>query len=141
MLDKKQTLDWIAALRSGDYTQGFKRLKICNSDKAYSQHCCLGVFAEISDDYEWSTAETMFVFKSNEELKLFSGILDETSIQVNVQNFLTKLNDIGYTFEQIADILEKIFINRKKNVIMNSDYDKVELCRYCDRIEVFEDVD
>lgn len=42
--------NWIAALRSGAYTQGRSSLK--SSPHGKPLHCCLGVLCEMSDEFE-----------------------------------------------------------------------------------------
>lgn len=43
---KDVMIKWVAALRSGKYIQGRKRLKQV-SDTSVIEHCCLGVLCEV----------------------------------------------------------------------------------------------
>lgn len=109
----KDIKKWVAALRSGEYAQGKHRLH--NADG----YCCLGVACKIfidkpivrrygfidgglpsaqPDAPEWlKNLGTDIRFKGDEEEK---GL------------FLSYLNDeLNYTFDEIADILELAYIH------------------------------
>jgi hypothetical protein len=90
---------WIEALRSGKYEQAKDQLK--KGDK----FCCLGVACDISKLGEWSGNEYMDNEKSlpgmvTDWLGLTSGM------GIFYNGCLSELNDEGYSFEKIADIIE-----------------------------------
>lgn len=47
--DAELAQKWLAALRSGEYTQGRDRLRTLNSE-----FCCLGVACDIADSSQWA---------------------------------------------------------------------------------------
>lgn len=113
---------WIAALRSGEYPQGTERLE-CGG-----KYCCLGValkvqypeadpdehFAFMTDDelpskYDasawWEVAPSNYD-QINNPVVIVEGLDDEGEKSLVPQQ-LSELNDEeGYTFAQIADIIE-----------------------------------
>jgi hypothetical protein len=118
---------WIAALRSGKYPQTTHNLK---TEQGF---CCLGVLCDISGVGEWDDQghgyEYYVVYGGRECSVLHSRLAKE--IGWDVKNFgqagivpgltlrdapgeenlvrLTQLNDDGFTFDQIADIIQYFF--------------------------------
>jgi len=103
---KKDIADkWVKALRSGEYEQGRDHLKRAN------KYCCLGVLCEISGLSKWdgksSGINSYFhsdALLPNEiqtwaKMKSFGGRLRNGTT-------LTSLNDSGFNFDNIADIIE-----------------------------------
>ena len=95
---------WVAELRSGKYVQG--RGMLCGNGK----HCCLGVLAEIAvaagyfEKYHGGRFGTPDGAFSRTSLPGFCGALIEP---IRNANGLFYLNDfLGYTFDQIADVIE-----------------------------------
>ena len=89
---------WIAALRGGTYRQGKRKLK--TSDGAY---CCMGVAHVIADKviYLGSSVPNISVWSDYLGLRSRWGSHRSKDVQ------LTVLNDEGYSFNEIADELEK----------------------------------
>lgn len=117
---KKDIMEkWVAALRSGEYTQGRTQLRTESIDGKTSGYCCLGVLCEISglpyEGYhgilpsrvmEWAGMKT-----TEGQLPKAYKAKDDT-----YQSLLWELNDktdngrsTGKTlsFKQIANIIEK----------------------------------
>ena len=103
---------WIEALRSGKYKQGKKRLKTLEEN-----YCCLGVLCDIVKDelgIEWHESNEYYVISGNagvlpNDVIDYTGLLS-TTLPGNPNRCLEGLNDLyGYTFEQIADVIEKEF--------------------------------
>lgn len=97
---------WVEALRSGNYEQG--RVYLYN--KSYSgpaTYCCLGVACSIlgqkipSDHFILGSSNPFFKYRS--EFGLIPAELADDSI---TQIQLSKFNDRGATFNQIADWIE-----------------------------------
>lgn len=91
---------WVEALRSGKYKQGKRALKTKNG------YCCLGVLCDISNLGEWKE----FSYLGEDltlplEVQLWAGLSTESPIAKD--NLLETYNDTGYTFEEIADLIEK----------------------------------
>lgn len=118
-------VEWIRRLRSGDYEQG--RGTLCR-DNTY---CCLGVLSEIAserrivDRVELVDDGLTFVCYSEDTTTLPVAVQDWAGISSCVGRFmlpgslktrddrkrlsLASLNDTGFTFSQIADIIEVCF--------------------------------
>lgn len=122
---------WVAALRSGKYTQGRYFLKQGKT------HCCLGVACDVyaqankkdvddllGDELHSDTTEIP------QEVADYFGLANcpPSSLPNNLCTYdammthtiytavLSKLNDgLGYTFEQIAKVIEKQLINMEWN--------------------------
>lgn len=103
---------WLAALRSGKFTQGTGYLAKRHFDSPHYSHCCMGVLCEILElpttcnggkvkgycdgSTEWLPDEAVRL------AELPSGN------PVTSKGQLTKLNDVdGLSFDEIADIIEK----------------------------------
>lgn len=128
-MEKKIADKWIAALRSGKYTQGKKTLKTANGDM-----CCLGVLCDVYNPNGWSskveefspTSDTIVQFNcyvtgSGSEASSFlpgevvawadmktsiGTIATDPSFREGVD--LAELNDFrDYNFDKIADVIEK----------------------------------
>lgn len=111
----------IDALRSGDFTQASGRLRVDDS------YCCLGVACEV---YKETTGDGEWCDNSGDDDSEFvpsTGQSDDLTLPETVQEWfgfvtaggafevqdrygnelaLTDLNDAGFTFEQIADVIE-----------------------------------
>lgn len=120
---------WVAALRSGEYKQGHGAL--CQDDpeaEGEKLYCCLGVLAELAAEAgivspakkeakeEGVSVRWLYSSKSGDyssflsrEMRKWAGIedLDPTVLIHSRSVPLSKLNDeLGYTFDDIADVLE-----------------------------------
>lgn len=118
MLTQQQKDDWIAALRSGEFEQGARRL----FDSANDSYCCLGVLAKInscsvkgSTLNEFSHAKIIPVelcsYETSTLVPLASMLPGATSHFSEDNKFiacesLAHLNDRGATFEDIAKLIE-----------------------------------
>lgn len=119
---------WIAALRSGEFEQGERRLRTLDD-----KFCCLGVYEHISgtkcEPYYYNKCYRYFdkaslvdsfagmTIASVRKLGLkgtLGDIVDENGIQ---DSALSYMNDSGKTFEEIADFIEnnpeKVFTEPK----------------------------
>ena len=106
----------LEALRSGKYEQGRYRLK-----SSSERFCCLGVLCELAVEagvippvrittggqYEYDSEVNELPWK----VQKWSGIQtpDAKLLQEEGSDSLIGFNDAGYTFEQIADIIESKF--------------------------------
>jgi len=118
--DKAKVKLWVDALRSGDYEQAQGQLKDEN------RFCCLGVLCDISnlDDFSW---EGDTFVDDNRMDSAITELPTEVSKWLGIGNFNTNpdligkdgstfsaayLNDsAGYTFDEIADAVERTFLN------------------------------
>lgn len=115
-----ENVDWIAALRSGEYSQTKKQLRT-----SPYHYCCLGVRCDLLekagegewvgdsfeiDGYESDTNSPDPVWLNSRTMR----ILEETPLfepkpgrRKDVDdNILAGLNDDGFTFSQIADLID-----------------------------------
>lgn len=113
---------WVAALRSGKFEQGRTALAFQTDDGA-TQYCCLGVLCEVLGvDKQPTRIDGRYGFfvaedRPRERHYLPPAVaqaagLDSTDPEVNESCngrnpvSLSYLNDKGYTFEQIAQLIE-----------------------------------
>ena len=107
--------EWIRRLRSGEILQGNGVL--CQDGR----YCCLGVLSEIACEIGMAGSitdhEKTKIFIANDGEKQYTylmdsvvnlvGLLDNMGSQIGDRiNCLSRLNDNGYTFTEIADLLE-----------------------------------
>lgn len=129
--------EWVAALRSGEYTQGHTRLRKRNTRTGEDELCCLGVLCELAVrhgaiqpatlDWEDSTMQyNDWTYPDGEDKHgayLPQSVMDWADVSSNdikVQlpagdgeysggrESLVSLNDGGFTFPQIADMIENL---------------------------------
>jgi hypothetical protein len=127
MMNQEIKQEWVTALRSGDYKQGQTRLRRRADDDMYPNgYCCLGVLCELAVQHEvipaaeLSETRDYYVYDKDgpdagngaylpvrvrewAELGLSAPmvLLPGTS-----KADLADLNDSGFTFSQIADVIE-----------------------------------
>lgn len=124
---------WIAALRSGEYTQGRHRLCVDDGDGDGRAYCCLGVLAEMDGKLEHAGEEYgtegeviygVFVRSDDNREGMDASMYwgrEDYLLNVRVPDpigpprrysalasVVARMNDRGSTFEQIADYLEGV---------------------------------
>jgi hypothetical protein len=94
---------WVAALRSGEYPQGQRRL--C----ANSLYCCLGVLAEIENIFTGESEGAKYVQRGDGiHFSVLNPVLDRLGLTYDQQNKLIHLNDgENKSFPEIADWIEE----------------------------------
>lgn len=119
-MNSKVKEQWLKALRSGEYKQGNGCLK------SGDEFCCLGVLTDIyakENNLQWkggfsadAKTETDKVIYGKEAIPRafvceWAGLSEPNPkikpIEKNGLDSLAGINDEGYTFEQIADIIEQ----------------------------------
>jgi hypothetical protein len=108
---KKEVMKkWVAALRSGQFKQGFRQLELDG------KFCCLGVLCQIAPPelprYRVGNALGTGTLLYQEAIMEWAGLrtIDgdyNAGTQQLFCNNLASANDHGQTFEEIADIIEK----------------------------------
>lgn len=119
-MKKSVAMKWVKALRSGKYKQGEGALKRTSRLDGNDMHCCLGVLCDISKQGEWSQKPDSFGYTDYHcindssditiplDVKKWAGMKSEEGERGGKKSKLVKLNDdSGYTFKQIANIIEK----------------------------------
>ncbi len=110
---------WIPALRDGRYQQGREHLRVGDS------YCCLGVACDLRG-MEWKSALSPNMPRPNNVGVLYEVEGSDMFFPISVQDFLgvtytgryfdpeyasrgslSRLNDDGATFDEIADVIEK----------------------------------
>jgi hypothetical protein len=108
---------WIAALRSGHYTQGRGLLRE-RSLTGDARFCAMGVlFDLIATPAQWDRLTKPAVrFGMSDEVSGYmpAEILGEIGVSDMQQALIAGLNDDGKTFEQIADVIEKDFEDERR---------------------------
>jgi hypothetical protein len=114
---------WVAALRSGDYTQGQGRLHATSAD-GINSFCCLGVLCDLANKENivstveaYTTSDGVSVLYDDDESWLptsvaqWSGVDAQGTFNEGLDNqefsTLAYLNDSGATFEHIAEVIEE----------------------------------
>lgn len=109
-MDPALKAQWLDALRSGNYRQGRGELR-CNDN-----YCCLGVLCKIGPTEEvvgrtYDTERGHFVSYDYtfEGKSCLDSLIPEsyTNMPDDIQRFLANMNDVGETFETIADWIER----------------------------------
>jgi hypothetical protein len=91
-MDENIKEKWVNALRSGEYKQGRARLQ------CHDEYCCLGVLVDVAAPERWADHSAQGIL--DRSLRTQFGITDEWHL------CLTRMNDGGMTFKQIADYIE-----------------------------------
>ena len=108
-MKKEYAKKWVKALRSGEYKQGEKLLH--NEDD--NTFCCLGVLNDLFPEMDLAGGNDRALdnfYKIGLSSKLGMLPLD-TNYNV-ISDSLAGLNDYGWSFEKIADVIEKEYINK-----------------------------
>lgn len=98
---------WIQALRSGDYKQGRKQLS------QFDSYCCLGVACDLA-----IKEEIILSFSGSEgHLRSYPKVQEWIGLGSPGTNYaLAALNDDGFSFDQIADLLEHLSNDEIRNL-------------------------
>ena len=106
-MNKELLKRWVKALRSGKYEQG--RSVLCDRDIVSSgvRYCCLGVLRDIEPSIEVHPMHR-------------NGLLSYASLQQHMggdidQRDLAERNDNDWTFPEIADFIEKKYLNNEED--------------------------
>ena len=114
---------WVAALRSGDYTQGQGRLH-ATSASGINSFCCLGVLCDLANKENiplnielHETSDGVSILYDDDESWLptsvaqWSGVDSQGTFNDGSDNqefsTLAYLNDNGATFDHIATVIEE----------------------------------
>ena len=102
----------VEALRSGRYGQATGQLRRGDA------FCCLGVACDLFDPAAWQDEDGTWLHLDSadadlpEPVRLWLGWLDSegetvaSTLSLDHSAALTELNDAGFTFSQIADLIE-----------------------------------
>lgn len=111
-------VNWIAALRSGDYAQATGYLRTPDG------FCCLGVACDLFDPSRWSDEPTTLTRAPYFTFRFDQGLHESTTLPPNIRDayclktgdgwiggddgrYLAAMNDEGRTFAEIADVIER----------------------------------
>ena len=143
-MEKQQAREmWIDALQSGEYNQGRIVLHHKNSRNNKEYHCCLGVLCDLYVKHvgdlvvEFNNTSGNYFYGeklSNGEVNNYQnelpdnvkdwvglrsriGMADVNGTLLEEGNSLAALNDGGYTFDEIADVIggdDYLFVKNMK---------------------------
>lgn len=111
-MNREVVREWVEALRSGKYKQGTKKLRTTNDE-----YCCLGVLCELAvkhgvihrvgEGYGMAGDVYADIFELPYSVTEWSGIKDSAGSYYDVEpKALSRLNDDGMNFSEIANIIE-----------------------------------
>jgi hypothetical protein len=105
-MDAQVKAKWVAALRSGEYSQGESALK------KDGKFCCLGVLCDTIDPSGWSEPEktgyTRYTFEGSSDECWLPGTLEEKLGLRSKTGPLMAMNDYDKkSFAEIADYIEQ----------------------------------
>jgi hypothetical protein len=102
---------WVSALKSGDYKQGKSELR-----PTVDSFCCLGVLCDLylnDTKNEWNSTSSSYhpygiydEYTDSYEYEILPIELEKRSPDVENKDLIV-LNDSGYNFNDIADLIEK----------------------------------
>lgn len=126
-MNRTRIREWIKLLRSGEFKQTPGALRTGHT-RTSRKHCCLGVVCELYSvrvggfweenntfvadynpellDYDSETGETYNDGAVDDESSLPSPVREWLDLHHQDEGALINLNDDGYSFSQIADVLE-----------------------------------
>lgn len=116
----------VAALRSGKYEQAGKYLSVDNLDGSFG-YCCLGVACELSGKGHWTPERRYKIEEAGGEMYHMPsqvmkhyGFGNSRGFGVEVIPYgsiytwwIDTLNDSGFTFNQIADLIEWEYLSHE----------------------------
>lgn len=111
-MKKEIAFRWAELLESGQYKQGAGKLKNLSGG-----HCCLGVLCDMAtkqgvgqweeEQYFTASGDSRSYYPPQDVLS-WAGLKSETgSFSEEVQKRLSYLNDIGYSFAEIAETIRE----------------------------------
>lgn len=102
-MNKKIAMEWVSALRSGDYKQGRDKLYDLKTDS----YCCLGVLQKITGCDTNAENESLI---SGDILNDGVGFIESLNMQLSMLNdgYYVDLLAAEYTlnFDEIADLIQ-----------------------------------
>lgn len=116
-MDPAVKMEWVAALRSGDYEQGHGQLRSWVSPAG--RYCCLGVLCDVGTKLGALEHRPAYagngpgwrlprLFGGWSEVMPSRGICEWAGLPAGSTDDLAEANDSGrYTFAQIADYIEE----------------------------------
>ncbi len=114
-MNKEIKAKWVAALRSGEYTQGKDRLRTNKNGK--TSFCCLGVLCNLHAQAHPEIAAKQtnphkYLYHAEvlpNSVRAWAGLSNERGSVVKIDDSdgsLAYHNDTGATFAEIADAIE-----------------------------------
>lgn len=100
-MNEEMKVRWIEALRSGKYAQGKTNLR-----DAADNFCCLGVLCDLYDPNHWEPSEYAYRYSGHSAM-LPENIHAAINLDFDAGDTLMQMNDLGDSFNEIADYIEK----------------------------------
>lgn len=115
-MDKKVQKEWVKALQSDDYEQGFGNL--CKTVLGADKFCCLGVLIDIAYDGDWHERGSQdgdvkaWGIKSRDGMKTCyppAEFLESVGLSAADAERLASMNDSGnHSFKSIAVVVASL---------------------------------
>lgn len=110
-MDEQIKQNWVKALRSGEYNQAKGALyKPYIDGDGNDGYCCLGVLAQVDPNIEFQydeEAEAWYVQSLEYQEFLPNDFMDLVGLNPDFSDDLAHHNDKGFTFDEIADLIEQ----------------------------------
>lgn len=108
-MDPELKRQWLEALRSGKHKQGTGTLSFELNDETFD--CCLGVYcrvrgARITGRFQEHPGSRIELYFGSERASAYLPKELNVELPTTLQALFMGLNDGGYTFEQIARVVE-----------------------------------
>lgn len=115
---------WVKALRSGEYVQGQNQLCTIGEKGKPDMFCCLGVLcdlavrkglvptSQINVEHDGNMTYFDEEYRLPSKIQKWVGLSDESGTykdivdEIQVRTDLVTMNDDGFSFDKIADIIE-----------------------------------
>ncbi len=133
---------WVNALKSNKYKQGHGVLH-----RQTGEFCCLGVLCDIVDPLKWVKQSESFneslhpdhLYWEDNSFFLPDSIASLIDIDQEESELLSTVNDCGKSFEQIAFLIEHMYMQEKRHYLeLSPAYLNIPektfniICRMCD---------
>ncbi len=108
-MKRKVRDDWVAELRNGRRHQGRGRLR--QDAVTVTFWCCLGVLADILARDRWQCSPTGGDWSvDGNSAYLSDELLARAGLSDWQQRMLARMNDDGFTFEELASLIERFTV-------------------------------
>lgn len=102
-MDAELKAKWVAALRGGEYEQGFGRLRRISANN----FCCLGVLCDLMRPQDWNPDKSGDIYRMDGMGgALPISVMEASKLSPSHVWELAKMNDEGLTFGVIAGFIE-----------------------------------
>lgn len=112
-LDPEFAKLWSDALRSGKYHQTYFSLRRRREAGGFA-YCPLGVLADLYDPSKWGNGVEQTLYDGSRTL-LPEEVRQAVGLSLQDQDMLANANDLGASFNEIADIVDELPTRKAKS--------------------------